>query len=274
MVLALIDRLTSNTGCTVAIHNQAVKVPGRFIGYFPPHYETENFAFFDRVARPGITCFDIGAHIGVHAVYMVKKSNAQVISFEPTPALHPVFYKIAELNKTKANSTLIPAAIGETSGKAIFYLNTSRTIEKDNIRTAEANSLVHVDFGDTVNQQQFEVNTYSIDDFAAMHHLRPHFIKIDAEGAEAGILKGAGNTMRNDRPSGILSLHTFAYSNKEETLAEIWNLLADYRLLVLSHNKKLTPDAFMEMGKAVIFDVQFVAAERAAFKQDIFQHLI
>lgn len=274
MVLALIDRLTINTGYAIAVHNQTIKVPGRFIGYFPPHYEAENFAFFDQVARPGITCFDIGAHIGIYAVYMIKKSNAQVISFEPTPALHPIFYKIAKLNKTTANSTLIPAAIGETSGKALFCLNTSRTIEKDNIRTAEANSLVHVDFGDTVSQQQVEVNTYSIDDFAAIHRLKPQFIKIDAEGAEAGILKGAGNTMRNDRPSGILSLHTFAYSNKEETLTEIWNLLADYRLLVLSHNKKLTPDEFMEMGKAVIFDVQFVPAERAVFKQDIFQRLV
>ena len=45
--------------------------------FFPKDYERENFKFFQQMASKDMVCIDIGAHIGLYAVFMSTRGNAR-----------------------------------------------------------------------------------------------------------------------------------------------------------------------------------------------------
>ena len=71
--IRILDLLTLKKGIALSIHGQKIRMPGRFLGYFPRDYESDNFEFYRKTIKPGMVCLDIGAHIGVVAVYIAKK---------------------------------------------------------------------------------------------------------------------------------------------------------------------------------------------------------
>jgi len=79
----IIDRFSRKSGVVLRVNDMKLKIPGRYWRYFPKDYEKENFSFVKKCLKPGFTCLDIGAHIGVYAVYMAKQNAARVFSFEP-----------------------------------------------------------------------------------------------------------------------------------------------------------------------------------------------
>ena len=255
--LLLLDWLTRKKGISITFNGLKLKIPGRYYRYFTEEYEKDNFLFLKEKVNPGFICIDIGAHIGIYTVYMAKLSNASVFSFEPTPSSMKTLRKMVAINHCEDTVTILPAAVAERTGKTSFYLNNSVVSGSDDARVAEANSLVYVDFGKTINKEKIGVNTVSIDDFAEINNLKIHFIKMDAEGAELDILKGAGKTILAHRPSGIISVHCFAFTDKEQTLADIWQIVSDYKLIPLFHNEEMTELQFLSMSKTDIFDFQF-----------------
>jgi FkbM family methyltransferase len=204
-----------------------------------------------------MTCLDIGAHIGIYSVYMAKQCGAKVFSFEPTPRSFNTLKKMIALNHCENSVTAIQAAVCERSGSRSFYLNHSDIPGSDETRIAEINSLVHVDFDQHIYKEKIEVAAFSVDDFSESNHLKIGFIKIDAEGSEPDILKGARKTILKDRPSGILGIHAFAYAHKEETLIEIWNIMQEYDMVLLFDNREITESQFLAVSKMDIFDLQF-----------------
>jgi FkbM family methyltransferase len=161
------------------------------------------------------------------------------------------------INHCEDKVTVLPQAVAAVTAKTSFYLNHPRLSGPDPIHIAEANSLLNVDFGDKVSKEKITVDTISIDDFVATNNLKPAFIKIDVEGAETDVLKGAARTLLNDRPCGIVSVHNFAFRNKEESLSGIWQLLQQYRLIVIRDKEEMNREEFLSMITEQIFDFQF-----------------
>jgi len=255
--LNLLDRLTRKRGVAIRFNGLRLRVPGRFYRYFTAGYEQDNFLFLKEKIKPGNTCLDIGAHIGIYAVYMAKY-GAHVFSFEPTPSSFVLLKKMVDINGCAGKVILSKQAVAASTGKTSFYLNRSLLSANDTTRIAEANSLVYVDFGKTISKEKIEVDTVSIDDFAEANQLVIDFIKIDAEGAELDVLKGAAKTMKKDRPAGIVSVHVFAFPHKEQTLTAIWQLLQDYQLLILQDKEVIDQIQFLSMTGTDIFDFQFL----------------
>lgn len=257
LILIIIDRLTQKKGVTITINSLKLNLQGKYLRYFPSNYEEENFSFIKNNLKQDMTCLDIGGHIGIYAIYMAKLKAGKIFSFEPTPDTIKTLKKTISLNHLENIIYVIQAAVSEKSGKKILYLNKSHISDSDNIRLAEANSLVKIKFGRNVYKEEIEVATYSIDDFAEENNLKIDFIKIDAEGSELEILKGAKKTILKDRPSGILGIHSFAYTDKMTTLLEIWDIINDYHLKLLYNNKEITKHQFLTSEDKGLLDLQF-----------------
>ncbi len=258
LALSIIDKLTIRKGIKITINGVGIRVPGRYLRYFESNYEKENFTFLKENIKPGTTCLDIGGHIGIYAVYMAKMKVAKVFSFEPTPASFSTLKKTVSLNHCENIIHIYQAAIAENTGKSNFYINKYRTAGADTTRIAEGNSLVYFDSGENILKEKFQVPTYSIDDFAQQHNLKIDFIKIDAEGAELDILKGAQKTILKDRPAGILSIHTFAFSDKGKTLLDIWEIANELHLKLLFDNKEITKQELLTSDENGLMDLQFI----------------
>jgi FkbM family methyltransferase len=252
-----LQKITYRRGIRLNLNGIPIKIPGLYSKYFSGAYEQENFEFLKKKVKPGMVCLDIGSHLGVYAVCMAKLNAARVYCFEPTPTAYNMLLHTIEINNFQLVITAFPMAVSGRTGKNIFYLNQAHGSYHDKSRLAEANSLVNIAFGKNIKKQKLEVDTCSIDDFAEQYHLKIDFIKIDAEGAELDILKGAKRTLLKDRPSGIIGIHRYAYENEERMLLEIWDLLETSDLIPLFNNKEITKHQFLTTSDKGLLDIQF-----------------
>lgn len=130
---------------------------------------------------PGSTYLDIGTNIGYHAVGMHKHNNCNVIGFEPNQS----HFAVAAYNCQNYPIQLFNTALGSKKGTmkmTDFDINTSSN------------------FGDIHKSKEgtLEVNVAKLDDFKFSNI---SVMKIDVEGAELDVLKGAKKTIQKELPA-------------------------------------------------------------------------
>lgn len=245
----LLDLVTLKQGIKVHINEHSFRLPTRYYKYFPADYEQSNFYFFKQVCKPGMNSIDIGAHIGLYSTYMQKLSGGKVYSFEPTPSTISVLKQTISLNDVADQIEVVAAAVSDKAGKARFNV--------DPEPASVSNSLVQ--YERTANLNTCEVDVVTIDGFVNQRKLKINFIKIDAEGAELAVLKGAQNTLATQRPVMILALHPSAIIARNETSEMIWHFLKEKSYTILFNGRQISKDEFSQKGE--LFDVHLMPAE-------------
>ncbi|MFC1486407.1 FkbM family methyltransferase [Thermoproteota archaeon] len=149
--------------------------------------------------KEGMTCFDIGACIGYSTILEAKLvgENGQVIAFEASPTNFNYLRKNVVLNRLR-NVQLYSFALSDAELPKRFLVdarsNLSRIIDvkENNPRLSE--SIV-------------DVPAKTLDSFCEEHHIENlDFLRIDAEGHEAPIIKGGMKTIRRTMPMILLEL--------------------------------------------------------------------
>lgn len=157
--------------------------------------EPEQTSAFVNTLKNGMIFFDIGANVGYYTILGARLvgSQGKVFAFEPLIQNLYHLYRHTLLNKTN-NVTIVSAACSDTLSLAIFS-------------AGENSATGHLgEENDTDNK--FPVLTISIDEVVQRLHVFPSVIKIDVEGAELSVLKGAKGTLRKEKPKIFLSTHS------------------------------------------------------------------
>ncbi|MBC7905496.1 MAG: FkbM family methyltransferase [Rhodospirillaceae bacterium] len=165
----------------------------------------------------GADCvLDVGGHIGLLALPMASAVGAggRVYTFEPSAANCASLKAHVALNKL-GNVDVINAMVGETDHDAVtFYEHPG--VSGRNGMAVRKNAEDHVR---TTRPQ------VSLDSFCGARNLSPRVIKIDVEGAEVQVLRGARALLERARPMIFLSVHPAELkllgSSVEELAAEI-----------------------------------------------------
>jgi FkbM family methyltransferase len=146
---------------------------------------------------PGQVFYDIGANAGFFSLISAKLVgvSGEVYSFEPLPDNLRALRQQLSINSL-AQCYVVPKAVAKTSGRCLLQLT-------DNHSTAHL-----AETGQRLGLSgDIEVETVSIDDFAA-HHRSPNLIKIDVEGAEDLVLEGATKLLSSsEAPRLLIELH-------------------------------------------------------------------
>ena len=71
-------------------------------------------------------------------------------------------------------------------------------------------------------------------------------IKIDAEGAEMEILKGAEILIKKFRPCITLEVHPKSFASPAKTLLELYELIVAYNYKIYREDKELTSNDFCD----------------------------
>jgi FkbM family methyltransferase len=178
-----------------------------FLSWNPDEYR----AFRDSV-RPGMTALDIGANVGAYSLLLGQwvGSGGAVFAFEPAPEAHDGLRRHIRLNGLDAIVTPIRAAAGAASSTARFVVGV--TAGESRLATSGDRTVTTVD-----------VSVTTIDQFCAREHLTPDFIKIDVEGAELDVLRGARETIRRTRGrlSLFVEMHPSLWRSSGMTLADV-----------------------------------------------------
>jgi FkbM family methyltransferase len=174
-------------------------VPTRWDAQAVTAFERPVFRELQKLVRPGMTVYDIGANVGLFSVRLLRwiRPTGWLYAVEPSPVC--VSFLRANLGLTGAeNFQILPVAISNRRTECAFRLN-------------YANSLIGVT-SDSPHAakpgHELRVAAESLDGLIAERGLRkPDLIKLDVEGAEALAVEGMMETIATARPTLMIELH-------------------------------------------------------------------
>jgi FkbM family methyltransferase len=139
---------------------------------------------------PGAVMWDVGANIGLYSLYAARARGCRVIAFEPQPANFALLAKNILINRLEQTVSALPIALG--SGTRLDVLHMPDTVPGAAFavfgREAERASVGLACLG-------FSIDRF-IADFAPPF---PAHIKIDVDGLEEEIVRGAERTLADPR---------------------------------------------------------------------------
>lgn len=152
-------------------------------------YERKKINVIRSVLKPGMTFIDIGANKGDFSLIAAKVMHGQgtVIAFEPEPTNCMWIKKSIELNGY-SNIALFEVALGETNGCANLYLS-DKSGWHSLVPSLPARNIGVIEVNKKTLDSVVEENNYQ----------NISMIKIDVEGFELMVLKGAVKTLINNK---------------------------------------------------------------------------
>lgn len=155
--------------------------------------ETEQTAAMLNEIRPGGTFFDVGANIGYYSILASRLvgPKGKVVSFEPLLRNLSYLQRHVELNQA-ANVRILPFAVSNQNTILSFS-------------TGENSAMGHID---REGSGEVLVQAVTLDEIADRLGLLPDIIKMDVEGAEMDVFRGAERIMKEGRPTIFLSTHS------------------------------------------------------------------
>jgi len=181
-------------------------------------------------AAPPAVFYDIGTNFGTHSLLFLVH-GVRTVSFEPNPACHALFRSICEANDVEPD--LRALALGEQEGSVVLTFPPGLTW----LGTTKPE--VGAERGAGRPMETVEVPCGTLDAFVAAQEAGPDLVKIDTEGNELGVLRGATRTLAEHRPIVVFeSLHA--------DRGELWDLWSDagYAIRVLPDGPALDARSF------------------------------
>ncbi len=166
--------------------------------YYFDYHEPEIFRFLDKYLKPGMTFIDVGANIGAYTLFAGKRVGLEgkVIAFEPQAETFNRMVENIELNEL-TNIIAKQIAVGETSGKVEIVKDTDTSKSYTRIMRSTIDQ-------DSHDPNICAINMISLDNYVCSHKLiKIDYLKIDVEGFELHILKGAKHILEKLIPSII-----------------------------------------------------------------------
>lgn len=172
-----------------------------YCGYLLPINHFEPCVFWDRygiqhLTKPGhfsdADIIDAGAFIGDSALIFSPLTHRNVYAFEPVPQNYRYMQDTIKLNGL-TNVVPVQAALGEQNGTISISVNDSSSTQFENDACKYA--------------EKVEAKVVPMDEFVREHNLRVGLIKADVEGAEQSLLKGAMQTIKEQKPTLLISIY-------------------------------------------------------------------
>ncbi|HOZ36487.1 MAG TPA: FkbM family methyltransferase [bacterium] len=186
------------------------------------HYADE-FTALGKLIKKDDVVFDVGANAGVLSVYMSRLigENGRLYAFEPIRETYYLLKENLALNRCE-NTRAENVALDSENGTKIMHC-----FEKNN---SEWNSFGAPNFDGVTPNKKVEIRAETIDNYARQNKVEwIDFLKIDVEGFEREVLKGARRMLSEER----IKYLSFEISQIPITAAgikpkEVFDLLAQY----------------------------------------------
>lgn len=169
--------------------------------------------FLLRELKEGMTFFDVGACLGYYSLLaagLVGPKGA-VHTFEPNPTLIEV---LRGNLAGKSNVHVVHKAVSGASGPVEFYVAPLPFIGTSSIRSS----------WQPRRTDRVTAEATSLDDYCRASGAYPDVIKLDVEGVEDEVLKGAGSLLREKAPVIVLEVFAPPIESDRNSLALLSDL--------------------------------------------------
>lgn len=163
-------------------------------GSWSPSFQSE---LIDRFFAHGKGTFlDVGANIGLTAIPAAIKHGIQCFAFEPDPVNFQFLRRNVERNKVADKVTIFNVALHDTQGVLDFELSEDNWGDH-RLRIPGQTASVEPSFNETA-RHVVNVQAVPLDmTLGSRELIRPIFLKIDTQGAEVTVLRGARETLKS-----------------------------------------------------------------------------
>jgi FkbM family methyltransferase len=223
--------------------------------YYSGCFESTTTDAIRRLCKPGMVILDVGANVGCHALRMAQLvgRTGRVIAFEPMPWANGKIRKNLSLNHL-GNVTVENFGLSDEACTARVHFRSSwKTIgEKRGGEAVESTRTCSVDF-------------VRVDDYLVRHAIgRVDLVKLDVDGYEFKVLRGAANLLTAHKPVIVIELGAYSLRAVGDRIEDMVAFLAErgYRFY---RETDLSPySSFEEMLKSIPADgtINAVASTR------------
>ena len=220
-----IYKLKNSNNKTLSFFSRSLMTEKRYETFFTKEPDTiewiNNF-------RENSIFYDIGANVGIYSIYASSLTrNINVVAFEPSVFNIEILSKNIFINNMHENISIFPLALDIKKSQNQFNMSS--------IEPGGALSGFGTDLDEYNNKRniEFKYKTFSmnLDNFILDYNLNsPNYIKIDVDGLELNILKGATGILKNKKLYSILIENSNPLSN-------ISNFLKDNNFILKSQHK-------------------------------------
>lgn len=192
-------------------------------------FEPETVRSYQRIVKTGDVVLDIGANIGAHTLLLSQAvgPNGKVYAFEPTDYAYAKLSRNCSLNPDLANRIhclqcmlVEPEVVGKPTpglysswplkeGPGLHELHQGRLMKTSGAEARTLDSIV------------FSLGLDRVD-----------CIKLDIDGFECGMMRGAEEVLMRWQPNIIMELAPYALEEQGESLGELIRLLKKYRYVL------------------------------------------
>ncbi len=151
-------------------------------------HDFEDMAFMLHLLRPADTFVDVGANVGTYTVLASGEAGARSIAIEPVPQTFQHLLDNVYLNRLHDRVVAYNCGVGSESGVLRF--------------TAALDTTNHVVAASEADCPAIEVAVRTLDDVLAGE--LPKMIKVDVEGFESHVIRGAGDVLTSESLSAVV----------------------------------------------------------------------
>jgi FkbM family methyltransferase len=176
----------------------------------------EEFNLIKNYIKSGDTVFDIGANMGFYTIWMSKFiGNGKIHAFEPDSENFERLKKNIKINNLIKNVVANKIALSNLNGIISF----TKGLDGEN----------HI--ADSSNQNTLQLQSQKIDSYLKDLSINPSitYMKIDVEGFEYAVLKGADAILLNNQIEIIQIEINKTISNSGKSITDLLDLLNEYQ---------------------------------------------
>lgn len=151
---------------------------------------------------------DVGANLGTFSIRLARNHRCETLSFEPQPRLARLLAENAAANGVEKLVRIERFALGETEGESEFFINSGHLGSSGMLATAAAQKVV--------------VPVRRMDEIVSPEDWRrAAVLKVDVEGFEREVFKGAGRLFEIARPPIVFELNRDSLDLREQRPIEV-----------------------------------------------------
>lgn len=197
--------------------------------------------------------FDVGANTGQYTLMLHDLfPTASIHAFEPNPASY------AELQKRAGSIEgvrCIPKAVGQTSGTAAIYTYRHQPESQHASMLPE----VMTELQHTPDALRFDVEVLELDGYCCENNIdRIHFLKVDTEGYELDVFRGAARLLADEKIDIIQFEFNEMNVYAKAFLHDFYNLMPQYRFFRMDRHRLIDLGAYSVLNE--VFRYQNIIA--------------
>ena len=155
---------------------------------------------------------DIGANVGFYSLLFVSKTNNQSYAFEPLSKNIEKFKRNIDLNEIN-NIEIFPYGLSDS------YHETEIYYREDNM--GAASETMKEKYKYFINDVKTEITQFKPLDELKSNFSNIGLVKIDVEGAELDVLRGAEEFIQSQKPGILIEIHPVVLKDRNQSVNEL-----------------------------------------------------